>query len=84
MINKVFSFCCTCMLLLISLFANAQENQNQNTETGPVNELFRSNGKIYVIVGVLLIIFIGIVIFLIALDRKIGKLEQRENNLHSK
>jgi uncharacterized membrane protein len=83
MINKAFSFCCTFLLLLVSLFANAQENQNQNTETGPVNEFFRSNGKIYVIVGVLLIIFVGIVIFLIALDRKITKLEQREN-LHSK
>jgi multisubunit Na+/H+ antiporter MnhB subunit len=83
MINKAFSFCCTFLLLLVSFIANAQENQSQNTETGPVNELFRSNGKIYVIVGVLLIIFAGIVIFLIALDRKIGKLERREH-LHSK
>lgn len=76
MINKAFSFCCTCLLLLVSLIANAQDQQN--TETGPVNEFFRSNGKIYVIVGVLLIIFTGIIIFLARLDRKISKLERRE------
>ncbi|SFE79184.1 hypothetical protein SAMN05518672_110102 [Chitinophaga sp. CF118] len=76
MINKVFSFCCTFMLLLVSLFANAQQ---QDTESGPVNEFFRSNDKIYVIVGVLLIIFIGIVIFLISLERKISKLERRDH-----
>ena len=75
MIKKAFSFCCTLLLLLVTLLADAQQ---QNTETGPVNELFRSNGKIYVIVGVLLIIFTGIIIFLIALDRKIGRLEQRD------
>lgn len=75
MIRKAFSFCCTFMLLLISLFAAAQQ---QDTEKGPVNEFFRSNDKIYVIVGVLLIIFAGIVIFLISLERKISKLEQRD------
>jgi CcmD family protein len=75
MINKAFSFCLTCLLVLVSLMANAQQ---QNTETGPVNELFRSDGKIYVIVGVLLIIFTGIVIFLVRLDRKLSRLERKE------
>lgn len=75
MMKKVFSFCCTLLLLLVSLLADAQQ---QNTEQGPVNEFFRSNDKIYVIVGVLMIIFIGIVIFLISLERKISKLEKRE------
>jgi CcmD family protein len=78
MINKAFSICCTFLLLLVSLVTNAQDGTQQNTETGPVNEFFRSNGKIYVIVGVLLIIFTGIVIFLIALDRKLSKLEKRD------
>ncbi|MBO9728026.1 MAG: hypothetical protein J7623_05255 [Chitinophaga sp.] len=77
MINKAFSFCLSLALLLISVLANAQQ---QNTEKGPVNEFFRSNDKIYVIVGVLVIIFIGIVLFMIRLDRKIGKLEEREKN----
>ncbi|WP_291909823.1 CcmD family protein [Chitinophaga sp. CB10] len=76
--RRIFSRVLTIMLLLLSFLANAQQ---QNTETGPVNELFRSNGKIYVIVGILVIIFIGIVLFLINLDRKIKKLEDRDRNL---
>lgn len=36
----------------------------------------RSSGKIYIVVGVVLIIFAGIVIYLISLDKKIGKLEK--------
>ena len=44
------------------------------------DDFFRSTGKIYVVVGVLLIIFIGIIIYLISLDRKISRLENRINN----
>ena len=77
MINRAFSFCLTMVLLFISILANAQQ---QNTEKGPVNEFFRSNDKIYVIVGVLVIIFLGIVLFLINLDRKIGKLEEKDKH----
>ncbi|HVI48966.1 MAG TPA: hypothetical protein VM802_29135 [Chitinophaga sp.] len=77
MINKAFSYCLTLLLLLVSVLANAQQ---QNTESGPVNEFFRSNGKIYVIVGVLVIIFLGIILFLISIDRKISRLEQREKS----
>lgn len=36
----------------------------------------RSNGKIYVVVAVMLTIFIGIIIYLIRLDRKITNLEK--------
>nr|WP_295866168.1 CcmD family protein [uncultured Chitinophaga sp.] len=75
MINRAFSFCLTLTLLLVSVLANAQQ---QDTEKGALNEFFRSGDKIYVIVGVLVIIFLGIVLFLINLDRKISKLEQRD------
>ncbi len=37
--------------------------------------LFRSSGKIYVVVGIIAIIFICIVLYLIRLDKKITKLE---------
>ncbi len=36
----------------------------------------RSSGKIYVVVGVLVIIFIGILTYLIHIDKKISKLEK--------
>jgi|GEM_PF-138129 CcmD family protein len=38
--------------------------------------LMRSNGKIYVVVAVLLIILIGLFIYLINLDRKLSRLEK--------
>lgn len=40
---------------------------------------FYSGGKIYVVVAVLLIIFLGIVFYLIRLERKINKLEDKDN-----
>jgi hypothetical protein len=37
----------------------------------------RSSGKIYVVVAVLLIILIGLIIFLIRIDRKVSRLEKK-------
>jgi CcmD family protein len=39
-------------------------------------DLMRSNGKIYVVVGVLLVIFIGIASYILMLDKRISKLEK--------
>lgn len=39
--------------------------------------LFRQSGKIYVVVAVLSVIMVGIILFLLTLDRKIGKLEKK-------
>ncbi len=36
----------------------------------------RSDGKIYVVVGVLLIIFLGLIVYLFSIDRKVKELEQ--------
>jgi hypothetical protein len=38
----------------------------------------RSNGKIYVVIAVILTIFAGIIIYLIRLDRKMTKLEKEQ------
>ena len=39
-------------------------------------DTLRDNGKIYVVVAVLLTIFAGIIFYLVRLDRKITKLEK--------
>lgn len=39
----------------------------------------RSNGKIYVVVAVLAVIFIGIVVYLFSLDKKMSNLEKKLN-----
>jgi hypothetical protein len=40
-------------------------------------DFMHSNGKIYVVVAIVLTILIGLFIYLISLDRKIGKLENK-------
>jgi CcmD family protein len=53
----------------------------QDSNPGIANEM-RSNGKIYVVVAVLTAIFIGIVLYLIRLDRKLSKLERETKINH--
>lgn len=54
------------MLLFIgpSLYAQVTENP------------FYSNGKIYVVVTVMSIIFVGIVVYLVTIDRRLKKTEK--------
>lgn len=44
-----------------------------------IDDVFYSNGKIYVVVGVMSIIFIILALYLFRLDRKISKLEKEKN-----
>jgi CcmD family protein len=64
--------------LFTFLFLSISAYSQQNSSVEMANDLYLS-GKIYVVVTVLSIIFIGIVIYLIALDRKICKLEKEIN-----
>jgi len=61
------------LFLLITHFCLlAQENDVEMADT------FRSNGKIYVVVAVIVTIFAGIIIYLIRLDKKLTKLEKNQ------
>lgn len=40
--------------------------------------VFRESGKIYVVVGIIAIIFLLIVLYLFRLDRKISKMEHKQ------
>ncbi len=55
-------------LLFISVIANAQQDAE-------MADTMRSEGKIYVVVGIILIILTGLIVYLVALDRKVKKLE---------
>jgi len=57
-------------LMFLPLISLAQDHT-------PMADLMRSNGKIYVVVAVVLIIFIAILFFLFNLDKKIRRLEKR-------
>jgi len=47
-----------------------------SAQTGS-SDFMRSTGKIYVVVAVIVAVFVGIVIFLIFLERKLTKLENQ-------
>ena len=59
------------LFICIAHIASAQNPEMADT--------FRSEGKIYVVVAIVLIVLSGLVIYLFLLDRKINKLEQMFN-----
>ena len=48
----------------------------QNANEPAMADLMRSNGKIYVVVAVIMVIFIGIVLYLFRLESKMDRLEK--------
>jgi CcmD family protein len=65
--KKILSAISLYILMLPPLFAQSQD-------------FLRSTGKIYSVVAVILVIFVGIVIFLYRLDNKLTKLEKQIKN----
>jgi len=59
-------------LLFVTTFVQAQEETGKTT----IGETMRSNGRIYVVVAVMLTILIGLILYLVRLDRKISKVEK--------
>jgi len=72
MTKKIFLLF-TCLYLALPAMLMAQVN---DPEKQYMAFDMRRNGKIYVVVCVILIIFTGIILYLIRLDRKITKLEK--------
>lgn len=50
--------------------------QQMNTAAEEPTDVMRSNGKLYVVMAVVVVIVVGLFIYLINLDRKINKLEK--------
>lgn len=48
----------------------------QDNSAVPMADAMRSNGKIYVVLAVILTIFAGIILYLVRLDRKLTRLEK--------
>lgn len=69
--NKIKRFGVVLAMAMIHLFANAQNSLIQEN-----NEVMRSNGKIYVVMTVVIVIVTGLLLYLISLDRKISRIER--------
>jgi uncharacterized membrane protein len=74
MIKKLLYTIC---FAIISNVLNAQEKVNG----AEMADTFRSNGKIYVVIAVILTIFAGIIIYLIRLDRKMSRIEKEYHQI---
>ena len=69
MIKKIIlPFVASILLSFIPSLINAQAASS---------DFLRSTGKIYVVVAVVVVIFIGIILFLVRLDRKLTKIENQ-------
>ena len=61
------------LFMLVSL-TSAMAQTPQPVEMG---DIMRSEGKIYVVVAIMLVVFLGLIVYLVAIDRKVGKLEKK-------
>lgn len=64
-------FIITLIALFFSVFANAQNIQPQMADG------LRADGKIYVVISVIAIVFVSLVSYLIYIDVKLRKLEKK-------
>ena len=70
--KKIFTSFLFCMMMI---FVHAQDSVASQTEMA---DLMRSNGKIYVVIAVMLTILFGLILYLVRLDKKISRLEKEK------
>jgi len=63
--------------LLTTFLVRAQDSLQK--EKPQMADTMRSNGKIYVVVAVLIIILTGLFVYLVGLDRKLRRLEKNDS-----
>ena len=69
--NSVYGLVLLVAGLLISNNSFAQGN-------GAVENLMRSNGKIYVVMAVCITILVGLILYIASIDRKIARIEDKQ------
>jgi len=65
------------VLAMVSIIAQAQPEVE-------MADTMRAEGKIYVVVGIILIVLVGLIAYLILLDKKVTKLENQLTEKQSK
>lgn len=71
--NKILAKLLLCFTFLVSSTALFAQDKPE------MADLMRSNGKIYVVVAVILTILIGLFIYVVLIDRKITRLEKNKD-----
>jgi CcmD family protein len=62
---------------LMMVFVTLMTLTSQAQSDVEMADVMRSEGKIYVVVGVILIVLIGLFVYLFTMDRKVKNLEDR-------
>ena len=70
--NKFQRILCVMLLTVVNAAVYAQTTVNAENA-----DVMRSNGKIYVVVAVVLTVLLGLFFYVFNLDRKISKLEKK-------
>lgn len=73
------------LLVIFSFAAQAQEkiavtSADYSNNEVEMADVMRSEGKIYVLVGIIVLIFIGLLAYVIQTDRRVSKLEKNKTN----
>ncbi len=68
--KKFAKYFFTLMATLIAMVSRAQAEVE-------MADGMRANGKIYVVVGIILIVLLGLVVYLFMMDKKLDKLEKQ-------
>lgn len=66
------------LLAFILLTLNCAAVFAQAADRPEMADTFRSSGKIYVVVAVVVIIFVGLAIYLFSIDRRLRKIEKEK------
>lgn len=77
MLNYMTRICLFLALAMISGISRAQDFSNG--EKAEMADTFRNNGKIYVVVAVVLLILAGLILYLVSIDRKITRMEKEKS-----
>ncbi|HTD98862.1 MAG TPA: CcmD family protein [Mucilaginibacter sp.] len=64
------------LLILIVLILSCITVFAQTSAQPEMADVMRSSGKIYVVIGTIAIIFIGLAIYLFSIDRRLKKIEK--------
>lgn len=70
--NKTRKLFSVLLLVLLQFVVHAQTVVNPDSA-----DMMRSNGKIYVVVAIVITILLGLFFYLVNLDRKISKMEKK-------
>lgn len=82
---RKFIFCILTLLLLnFSAIAQGPTNDTQSTPTTEMADALRAEGKIYVVVLVVAILFTFFLGYLVVADRQLKKVEKEVENLKNK